>query len=66
VNAIALGYFKIGMGLKLKENIFKMILEKIPLKEFGEPEEIMKAINYIISSKYMVGQILHVNGGLMR
>lgn len=66
VNAIALGYFKIGLGLKLKENITKMILEKIPLKEFGEPEEIMKAVNYIISSKYMVGQILHINGGLMR
>lgn len=66
VNAISLGYFKTGLGLKLTENIYKMICEKIPLKEFGEPEEIIKAVNYIISSKYMVGQILHINGGLMR
>jgi 3-oxoacyl-[acyl-carrier protein] reductase len=66
VNAISLGYFKTGLGLKLTENIYKMVCEKIPLKEFGEPEEIMKAVNYMISSKYMVGQILHINGGLMR
>ena len=32
VNAIALGYFKIGMGLELSEKIEDMIIEKIPLK----------------------------------
>jgi 3-oxoacyl-[acyl-carrier protein] reductase len=64
VNALALGYLKTGMGMNLKENIAEMIREKIPLKEFGEPDEIFKAINYIISSKYLVGQILHINGGL--
>jgi|PlaIllAssembly_1097288.scaffolds.fasta_scaffold01802_7 3-oxoacyl-[acyl-carrier protein] reductase len=66
VNSISLGYFKTGLGLKLTDKIHKIICEKIPLKEFGEPEEIMKAVNYIISSRYMVGQILHINGGLMR
>jgi 3-oxoacyl-[acyl-carrier protein] reductase len=64
VNAIALGYFKAGMGLTLSEKIEKMVREKIPLKVFGEPEEISKAINYIISSRYLVGQVIHINGGL--
>jgi len=64
VNAVALGYFKIGMGLNLSEKIIKIIKEKIPLKEFGEPEEIIKVVDYIISSKYLVGQTININGGL--
>ncbi len=64
VNAVALGYFKIGMGLQLSEKIEKLVKEKIPLKNFGDPDEIFKVINYIISSKYLVGQVIHVNGGL--
>lgn len=64
VNAIALGYFKLGMGLQLDKKIEMMVKEKIPLKEFGEPDEIIKVIKYIISSRYLVGQIIHLNGGL--
>lgn len=64
VNVIALGYFKIGMGLKLDNKIEDMVKKKIPLKEFGEAKEIIKLINYIISSRYLVGQVIHLNGGL--
>ena len=64
VNAIALGYFKIGMGLNLSEKIENMVKNTIPLKDFGEPEEIIKLVKFIISSKYLVGQIIHLNGGL--
>ena len=65
VNAIALGYFKIGMGLDLSEKIVNVIKEKIPLKDFGEPDEITKAVDYVLSSKYLVGQIIEINGGLL-
>ena len=64
VNAIALGYFKIGMGLTLSETIADLIRQKIPLKDFGDPNEIVRLVKYIISSKYLVGQIIHLNGGL--
>jgi len=64
VNAIAIGYFKVGMGLQLTDKIANMMREKIPLKEFGEPKEIFKLIEYIISSQYLVGQVIHLNGGL--
>jgi 3-oxoacyl-[acyl-carrier protein] reductase len=65
VNAIALGYFKIGMGLNLSEKIVNTIKEKIPLNDFGEPDEIIKAVDYILSSKYLVGQVIEINGGLL-
>lgn len=64
VNAIALGYFNVGMGLKLSNKILNIVKEKIPLKEFGEPEEIGILVKYIISSRYLVGQVIHLNGGL--
>jgi NAD(P)-dependent dehydrogenase (short-subunit alcohol dehydrogenase family) len=64
VNAIALGYFKIGMGLNLSEKIAAMVRDKIPIKEFGEPEEIAKLVRYMISSQYLAGQVIHLNGGL--
>ena len=64
VNVIALGYFKIGMGLNLTDKIANMIKNNIPLKEFGEPEELFKLVEYILSSKYLIGQIIHLNGGL--
>ncbi len=64
VNSVALGYFKIGMGLQLDEKIKTIVKEKIPLKDFGDPDEIFKVIQYIISSKYLVGQVIHINGGL--
>jgi 3-oxoacyl-[acyl-carrier protein] reductase len=65
VNAIALGYFKIGMGIDLSEKIINTIKEKIPLKDFGEPDEIIRVVDYIISSKYLVGQVIEINGGLL-
>lgn len=65
VNAIALGYFKIGMGLDLSEKIINTIKEKIPLKDFGEPDEILKVVDYVLSSKYLVGQVIEINGGLL-
>lgn len=65
VNAVALGYFKIGMGLDLSEKIVETIKEKIPLKDFGETDEITNVVDYILSSKYLVGQIIEINGGLL-
>ena len=64
VNAIALGYFKIGMGLNLTEKIIDLVKKNIPLGDFGEPEEIGNVVKFIISSRYLVGQIIHLNGGL--
>ena len=64
VNAIALGYFKTGLGLSLSRTVAEKTLERIPLDEFGDPQEIARAVDYIISSRYMAGNVLQLNGGL--
>jgi len=64
VNCIALGYFNTGMGNKLNQKIEKEVKRKIPIYEFGNPNEISSIVKYIISSRYLIGQTIHLNGGL--
>lgn len=64
VNALSLGYFRIGMGLELGAHIADFVRERILLGEFGDPEEIGRTVDYIISSRYMAGNVLRLNGGL--
>lgn len=65
VNAIALGYFNIGMGARLSEKIKKEKIEQIPMGRFGNVEEIINPILFISSegASYITGQLINVNGG---
>lgn len=36
----------------------------IPLGRFGEPEEVAKAVLFLLESPYITGQVLVVDGGL--
>jgi len=66
VNIISLGYFKAGLLYQIPEDIRNQIKESIPLKEFGEPGEIVECIRFICSEKssYLTGQTINLNGGL--
>lgn len=59
-----LGYFDAGMTYKIPENLLPGIKENIPLKRFGTIEELANGIEFLINTPYMVGQTLHLNGGL--
>ena len=59
-----LGYFDAGMTYKIPENLLQSIKETIPLKRFGDVEEIANSIEFLINTPYMAGQTLHLNGGL--
>ena len=65
VNAVAPGVFLTEMGQSIPEPIRDQMLSQIPLKRFGEPEEVARVILFLCShlSSYMTGQTLHVNGG---
>lgn len=36
----------------------------IPLRRFGEPEEVAQAVLFLLESPYITGQVLVVDGGL--
>ncbi len=65
VNAVAPGVVLTEMGASIPDSAREQMLTQIPLKRFGEPEEIASVILYLCSdlSSYVTGQTLHVNGG---
>lgn len=65
VNAVAPGVALTEMGKSIPEQARQQMLSQIPLRRFGEPEEIASVILFLCSplSSYVTGQTLHVNGG---
>ena len=67
VNIIAPGFIQSPMTQKLNENQVNNILEKIPLKKLGSPEDIANLACFLSSQEasYITGQTFHVNGGML-
>lgn len=65
VNAVAPGVVLTEMGQSIPEDVRQNMLQQIPLRKFGEPDDIANAILFLCSDlgKYITGQTLHVNGG---
>ena len=65
VNAVAPGVVLTDMGKTIPEDVRDRMLAEIPLRRFGEPDEIADAILFLASglASYVTGQTLHVNGG---
>ena len=65
VNAVAPGVVLTEMGQTIPDDVKKQMLANIPLKRFGEPEEIANVILFLCSdlASYITGQTIHVNGG---
>jgi acetoacetyl-CoA reductase/3-oxoacyl-[acyl-carrier protein] reductase len=64
VNAIAPGYTETDMFAKVPAEIQAKIKAKIPLGRFAQPEEIAKAVTWLVADgDYITGQQINVNGG---
>ena len=63
VNAIAPGFINTDMTKDLDTSKFT---DFIPLKRLGEPEDIAKAVKFLVAdADYVTGQVLEVDGGLI-
>lgn len=67
VNAIAPGYIETDMTAKLSETQKQAILNLIPLKRIGKPEDISRVAIFLASSDsdYITGQVFCVDGGMI-
>ena len=68
VNAVAPGFIATDMVLPLlTEEEKKEVEAGIPLQRLGEPEDIGEAVAFLASdlARYITGETLHVNGGLI-
>nr|WP_246579305.1 3-oxoacyl-[acyl-carrier-protein] reductase [Alkaliphilus flagellatus] len=66
VNAIAPGFIETDMTKVLPENVKESMLEIIPMKKYGKPEDIANLVLFLSSdnASYITGQVIHVDGGM--
>ena len=67
VNAIAPGFIETDMTNVLKDDVKDKILEQIPLRREGTAEDVANIVKFLASddSKYITGQVINVDGGML-
>ena len=67
INVVSPGFIVSPMTEKLNELQKNKILESIPMKKFGEPEDVANLVYFLTTNEasYITGQNFHVNGGML-
>lgn len=65
-NCVAPGFIETDMTSALPDQVKEAMLSRIPLKRFGQVEDIAGAVEFLASDKssYITGSTIHVNGGM--
>ena len=61
VNAVAPGFIETDMTDNQAEN---PLIDMIPLKRMGRPEDVADAVLYLVNADYVTGEVLKVDGGI--
>lgn len=64
-NAIAPGFVETDMTAVLTDEQKSMMLEAIPLKRYGQVEDIANAAVFFAKNTYITGQVLNIDGGMV-
>lgn len=64
VNALAPGMIETEMTAEMNADFREKILASIPLARFGSVQEIAEAACFLLSARYVTGQVLQADGGL--
>jgi 3-oxoacyl-[acyl-carrier protein] reductase len=66
-NAVAPGFIGTDMTEVLSAEIKEGVAKQIPMQKFGEPDDIAAAVAFLASTeaRYITGQVLTVDGGLV-
>lgn len=67
VNAVAPGFIKTAMTDVLSETAKENLLNLIPMKRLGLPEDIANVVKFLVSDEasYITGQVITVDGGMV-
>jgi 3-oxoacyl-[acyl-carrier protein] reductase len=67
VNAVAPGFIESKMTEVLSEDVRQTMLDQIPMKRFGGPEDVARTVLFLATeaSSYITGQVLTVSGGMV-
>ncbi|QCA28332.1 3-oxoacyl-[acyl-carrier-protein] reductase [Vagococcus xieshaowenii] len=64
-NAIAPGFIESDMTDVLSDKVKEVAKTQIPLKRFGKVEEVAQAAIFLSENRYITGQVLNVDGGMV-
>ena len=66
VNAVAPGFIETEMTDVLSDEVKEATRKMIPLGKYGKPENIAKAVAFLVSddAEYITGQVVQVDGGM--
>lgn len=66
VNAVSPGVILTDMSQRIRNFADKEIIQQIPMRRFGNPQEVAKAVRFLASkdASYITGEVLNVTGGL--
>jgi len=67
VNAVAPGFIQTNMTAEMPEKVVNMMGDKVPLKRWGQPEDVANAYTFLASDEasYITGAVLNVDGGVV-
>jgi len=65
INNMNLGYFDIGMITEVPPDLQTVVKKKIPTGQFGNPENILHAVNFLINCDYINGTSIDISAGLI-
>jgi 3-oxoacyl-[acyl-carrier protein] reductase len=65
-NALALGLIETEMTRPLAEEYKTAMIQAIPMRRFGTPEEVSRIAAFLLSdaARYITGAVIQVDGGL--
>lgn len=64
-NAVAPGFIRTDMTAALAEKVKEEMAKTIPLGALGEAEDVAQTVLFLVTAKYITGQTLHVDGGMV-
>ena len=64
VNVIAPGFIESDMTAVLSDKIKDAMMGQIPMKRFGQAEEVAEVAVFLAKQEYVTGQVLSIDGGL--
>lgn len=65
VNCVAPGFIETDMLSKVPDTYREKILEQIPMRRFGTPEDVAEVVTFLCTgASYLTGQVIAVNGGM--
>ncbi|MBL63550.1 MAG: 3-oxoacyl-ACP reductase [Opitutae bacterium] len=67
VNAVAPGFIETDMTSELDERLREAVVKFIPMKRFGQPQDVAHMVSYLCSegAAYVTGKVFTVDGGMV-